>query len=100
MNFRVRWIVLVRLLTICFEDSKISKKMACGNSKAELIVKEVLGPFLGVGDAIVKIIKLKIKSVALRLQRTKNDIICLFVSNANPLHYYALQVPRKVDRWR
>ena len=21
-------------------------------------------------------------------------------SNANPLHYYALRVPRKVDRWR
>ena len=26
-------------------------------------------------------------------------IFFLFVSNANPLHYYALRVPRKVDRW-
>ena len=25
------------------------------------------------------------------------DIMC---SNANTLHYYALRVPRKVDRWR
>ena len=27
--------------------------------------------------------------------------ICLSVcSNANPLHYYALRVPHKMDRWR
>ena len=25
--------------------------------------------------------------------------LCLFVPNANPLHYYALQVPRKADKW-
>ena len=27
--------------------------------------------------------------------------VCVFVcSNANPLHYYALRVPRKADKWR
>ena len=26
--------------------------------------------------------------------------VCLFVSNANPLHYYALGVPHRADRWR
>ena len=26
--------------------------------------------------------------------------VCLFVPNANPLHYYAFRVPRKADRWR
>ena len=26
---------------------------------------------------------------------------CMYVcSNGNPLHYYVLRVPRKVDRWR
>ena len=30
-----------------FKDSKIAKKMACGRTEAELIDKEVLGPFLG-----------------------------------------------------
>ena len=25
--------------------------------------------------------------------------VCYVCSNANPLHYYALRVPRKVDRW-
>ena len=24
----------------------------------------------------------------------------IFFFNANPMHYYALRVPRKVDRWR
>ena len=27
-------------------------------------------------------------------------MFCLFVSNANPLHYYVLRVPRKANRWR
>ena len=31
----------------------------------------------------------------------QNICVCLCVcSNANPLHYYVLRVPRKVDRWR
>ena len=51
-----------------FEDSKLSKKMA------ELVAKEVLGPFF-LKIYIVKIIKLKIKSIALQLRRTKNDFI-------------------------
>ena len=32
---------------------------------------------------------------------SRSDGSCVCVcSNANPLHYYALRVPRKVDRWR
>ena len=27
-------------------------------------------------------------------------LVCVFFSNANPLHYYVLRVPRKVDRGR
>ena len=45
--------------------------MACGKIKVELLVKEVLGPLFG--NDIVKIIKLKIKSVVLHFGRTKND---------------------------
>ena len=48
-----------------FDDSKIAKNMACGRTKAELIVKMVLGPFFG--NDFLKIGKLKSKSVALQL---------------------------------
>ena len=30
---------------------------------------------------------------------TKEMCVCV-CSNANPLHYYVLRVPRKADRWR
>ena len=33
------------------------------------------------------------------LQVLLNECVCV-CSNANPLHYYVLRVPRKADRWR
>ena len=35
----------------------------------------------------------------LHKKKTKSEYICL-CSNASPLHYYAIRVPRKADRWR
>ena len=42
------------------------------------------------------------KLVVLQIIKEKREIIKItcMCSNANPLHYYALRVPRKTDRWR
>ena len=39
-----------------FEDSKIAKKMACGRTKPELIIKEMLGPFFFLGMKLLKLL--------------------------------------------
>ena len=47
--------------------------MACARIRAELKVKEMLGPFSG-ND----IVKIKFKSVVLQLQRVRIDIVNYF----------------------
>ena len=46
-----------------------------------------------------------IYSIYMRLSFMEKEIMMVnarahVCSNANPLHYYVLRVPRKVDRWR
>ena len=42
----------------------------------------------------------RLKKCTLQKVKKNKKIKIMFISNANPLHYYALRVPRKVDRWR
>ena len=50
------------------------------------------------------VVNLNINSVDRTVYRYVHYVcvcVCVCVcSNANPLHYYVLRVPRKADRWR
>ena len=54
------------------------------------------------GDIVNQIVESWRIAISRFVTKTNSKLceMCVCVSNANPLHYYVLRVPRKVDRWR